>query len=81
MNRRGFFGRVLAAYVGVKVAPTLPAPPALAFHPDAFAMAMDPLTPLTGVSVRFIRPARFDMLYGVSAVRPPQGVIVNAANQ
>lgn len=55
LNRRGFVQRTLGALAAIIAAPFAPAiipalpipalpKQALAFHPDAFALAMDPIT-------------------------------------
>jgi hypothetical protein len=62
ITRRGFLGRLLTGVAGVALGPALatllPAAPvpALAFHPEAFQMAMSPL--------------RFDVLYGIASRMP-----------
>lgn len=76
MNRRGFLRSLGAAAVGLTLARCLPGivpkPPALAFHPDAFSMAMgDP-----GIGERILTRytndagvARVDVLLGWSTLK------------
>lgn len=59
VNRRGFLQRILALFGVAAVAPSalkaIPAPPPLAFHPDAFSL---------------VYPSRVDVLYGYGVVNP-----------
>lgn len=83
MNRRGFFGRLLGGFAAALAAPVLlealpAATPALAFHPDAFEMVMNPLDE-AWIREHYIRPAvahlldesdrRLVVLYGTAERR------------
>ena len=65
MNRRRFLGTLVAVAVAPML-PTLAAPPVV-FHPDAFTLTMESLSPI-----------RLDVLYGFGTFRQGTACVVSA---